>query len=98
MSRMNSDGSAGAQAKSVSSVYTLLLIVALVAAVGGVIFMASVNNTRFGYSFPMGEKHENAVKARTDFARTMTEAGADIKEQVIGNALKLDVVTETGAP
>jgi len=78
MSRMSSDGSAGVQARSVSSVYTLLLIVALVAAAGSVIFMASVNNSRFGYSIPMGEEYDAAVKT--------------------GNALKLDVMTEAGAP
>lgn len=98
MSRMSSDGSAGVRPKSASNVYTLLLIVALVATLGGVIFMANVNNTRFGYTMPMGEEYDAAAKARTNFATAMTDARADIDEQTTGNALKLDVVTEAGMP
>ena len=81
MSRLTSDASGGVQVtRSANSIYTVLLICALVVIVATIIYSIGVTNNRFGYAFPLGEQYEKGQQDAKAFSESMDDHAAAIRD------------------
>jgi hypothetical protein len=53
--------------KSANNVYTVLLVIALLALGATAVYMGMVNNQRFGYAMPFGSQYDEAREAASGF-------------------------------
>jgi len=82
MSPTTSDTSAAGMrvTQSANTVYTVLLIIALLALAATAVYMVVVSDSRFGYAMPFGETFEKSQQEVTRVADETDTHAAFIKE------------------